>query len=417
MLKKLKPYLFVLTGTTAGALLQFFVVPILAKLCGPHAFAVYAVVFNWALLAHILGFMRYDSAILQSETKHEVAVLNYVCVLGSIGVFVLIFFLLYGGYLSAVDGHTGTLLAVLIALSLSGYMLVELLCKNLIWFDRYKETGMIRSAITVFTSLVQLALAFFVANEVSLILGRVVGVVLASVLGLYFLSKMCAPRSLVSRSGLAVVLPKHKNYPLIDTPSSLANYVSNTLPLLFIPFFYGIVPELGVYALVYRVMQTPANIIRQSLKNVFHKQARNRINAGQFPFFYLLKILVALTAMLVPFCLVTIFFAKPIFAMFFSEAWTGAAEISAYSAVFFSLLILRSPLQTSLQVIDKHKVYLIMEIADLLLKVALVAIGMLIKMAVMDWILAFLSLSIVANLVFVMVSTLYIYRNRQIVAV
>lgn len=415
LLKQIKPYLYILFGNSVGTLLQFLLLPVLTRLYSTEDFAVYAVIISWSMIAYLFSTFRYDTPILQASNKQEVASLNTFCVLASLIVTILSIGLLYFQVISIEKNHISLMFAILISCSFAGFSLVEVVCKNLIYVEQYKQVGILRSLTTIFTAVLQIAISILYISGESLVVARVIALVLVLILSYIFLNKLKRINSYLNfnyRENISTY-KKYLAFPKLDLPSGILNYISSNLPYLFIPFYYGLVPEMGLYALVSRFFQGPINLLRNSIKNVFHKEAAIRYEKGGFPFEYLYKIILIIIAICLPFALVMMIWGNQIFSIVFSEKWAEAGELATYGAIFFITLLLRSPVQSALQIIECQAVYIKLEVIDIVIKVVFTIYVVNQSWSVLAWIHGFFIIAAITNILNILYSIIIIKNARQ----
>ena len=415
MFSKIKPYLYIFLGNSAGAALQFIILPVLTRLYSAEDFALYSIVISWSLVAFLFSTLKYDTAILQTKTVREVSDLNTVCVFGSLLISIVVTVLFHFEVLVIESDSTSFGFAALIACSFAMYTLVELICKNLVWHSKYKQTGAVRALCTVFTSALQLGFAYIIVSGESLIFSRVLALFAVVVIGFYWLDRSSEFNVFsFDLKSIKATLKRFFNFPKFDFPSGLTNYASANLPYIFVPLYFGLVPELGIYALVERVFQAPANLLRNAIKDAFHKEAASRFENGLFPVKYMLGTVSIIAALIMPFSVLLIFFGEELFAFIFSEEWRDAGTLAAFGAFYFVLFIARSPIQSSLQIIERQSIYLVFEIVDVIAKVVMTSILVVIGTSPLVWLKWFFIVSTISYALNMIVSIYLIFRFSNI---
>lgn len=396
----LKPYFFILFGNSAGTVLQFLLLPILTRLYTKSDFAMYAIIMSWSMVTYLLSTFRYDTPILQAVNQKEVASLNTFCIVGVISISMFSSLSLYFDFLPIENTDMSLLFAILITCTFAGYTLIEVACKNLIYYERYKQVGIVRSLTTILTALSQICIAYWFISGVGLIAARAIALTLVLLLVFFFLKKIHSINDFLERD-IATNLVTYKKYikfPKFDMPAGILNYISSNLPYLFVPFYYGLVPEMGLYALVSRVFDGPINILRNSVKNVFHKEASKRFQDNLFPMQYLIRMLLLIFAVCLPFAFIIILFGEQVFSLIFSSEWAVAGNLAAFGTLFFITSLARSPVQCAMQLIDKQNIYLTLEVVDLSIKVILTITSILQGFSVLFWIQGFFIIATINNL-------------------
>lgn len=412
-LLNLKPYLFILSGNLVGTVIQFLLLPVLTRIYSVEDFAIYSIIVNWSMVAYLFSTFRYDTTILQAINQDEVSSLNTFCFIGSILVAIISFILFYFNVLSANQEGFVFLLAFLTSCSFLGYSLVEVVCKNLMFFEDYKSVGYVRSLITILTAVSQIGLSYLFISGEGLIFARLISMLLVLIVSIVIIKNYSSIKALL-RFDLDLnitVFKKYINFPKVDFPSNLLNYVSSNLPYIYIPFYFGLVPEMGLYALVGRTLQAPTNLLRNSIKNVFHKEISIRYQSGDFPFYYLLKTLLIIFFGCLPFAVLMVFFGSEFFSFLFSNEWSEAGELASYAAFFFVTLLLRSPIQCSFQIINSQGIYFKLEFFDFFVKACFTLISIYFHWDVLFWLKGFLIISTLMSF-FIILLSLFLLRKH-----
>lgn len=410
-----KPYLYIFFGNSFGALIQLFILPVLTRIYSKEAFAVYGIIFSWSIIAHLLSTLRYDTPVLQSKKSTEVSSLNTFCLLGTVITSISTIVLFEFSFLDIDNSPSSLIFACIVSLSFAGYTFVELLCKNLIFHNRYKEVGIIRSLTTIITAAIQVAISFLFISGESLLFARLLALIIVLAMGYYFFKIKIPEFRLLcwrKKDNFAIWL-KYKKFPLLDLPAGTLNYISGNLPYLYLPFFFGSTPELGLYALVMRVFDGPMNLARNSIKNVFHKTASERYINNSFPFSYLIRTIIFLFSLFIPFALTLVFFGEIVFATLFSDEWREAGNLAAFGAINVIAMLIRSPIQCALQIVNKQSITLSLELFDVLLKIIFTIVASLYSLDALFWLKGYFVLSTISNGLSITYSLIVIKRTNQ----
>src|SRR5699024_9097837 len=90
------------------------------------------------------------------------------------------------------------------------------------------------------------------------------------------------------QSGLRNLAHKHRDFPLYRAPQVTINAISQSLPVLMLASFFGPATA-GFYTLSRSVMAAPADLLGNSIGNVFFAQIAEAVNEGRDANPYLYK--------------------------------------------------------------------------------------------------------------------------------
>src|SRR5690625_4824549 len=162
---------------------------------------------------------------------------------------------------------------------------------------------------------------------------------------------------------------QHQDFPLYRAPQVTINAVSQSLPVLMLASFFG--PAVaGFYTLSRSVMAAPADLLGNSVGNVFFAQIAEAVNEGKDPRPYLQKATLGALAVATPPFVIIMIWGAPIFAFIFGEQWYTAGQYAQWIAVWLLFSLAARPVIATIPVIGMQGWFLMLELLFLILKTA-----------------------------------------------
>lgn len=369
------------TGTTFSQGLVIAASPILARLFSPEAFGLLAIFTSITKIIGVVACLRYEFAIMLPDRESDAVNLLALCVAIVTGISLLIlpvFILFEPAIVRALNapGLTGYLWLV------SPFVFVTGLFVALnYWNSRTRKYGRLsiaRMVSSVASTGGQLAAGF--AGHASG--GALIG---ASALGQGVASGVLGAQILrddrrlfaryVSSARMKAVLVRYKRFPLYDSFSGLLNVSSWQLPSLLLPVFFSPV-QVGYYALAYRLIVLPMDLVGGAIQQVFFQRASNAERDGNLDELAESVFTVLLRIGLFP-MLTLALIGQELFSVVFGSAWAEAGLYTQLLAVWALIWFISSPLSTIYMVQEKQAFGLTINLANFVTRfVALVAGGL-----------------------------------------
>lgn len=175
----------------------------------------------------------------------------------------------------------------------------------------------------------------------------------------------------VSLKELAV---KHRDFPLLRAPQTLIDSISQNLPVLLLATFFGS-SSAGFYAICSTVLAMPAQLIGQSLGNVFYPRISEAAHNDENLTHLIKKATLVLTWIgIIPFGLLAI--CGPwLFSFVFGSDWIVAGEYARWLAIWRFFRFLNEPCFRALPVLSAQFLHLIYTIITLIIRVIALIIG------------------------------------------
>jgi lipopolysaccharide exporter len=370
------------SGTTFSQALVILASPILTRLFSPEAFGLLAIFTSITKVLGVVSCLRYEFAIMLPDDERDAVNLLALCValVTGISLLSLPFFLVFEpAIVSALNapGLAGHLWLVAPFVFVSG-----LFVALNYWNSRTRRYG--RLAVARIVSSVAITGGQLGAGVAGIATGG--ALIGASALGQGVATGVLGAQILrddrqrfgrhVSLASIRAMLVRYKRFPLYDSWSGLLNVSSWQLPSLLLPIFFSPV-QVGYYALAFRLIVLPMDLIGSAIQQVFFQRASNAERAGNLAeltepvFTVLLRIGVfpMLTLALI---------GEELFSVVFGAAWAEAGLYTQLLAVWALVWLISSPLSSIYMVQEKQSFGLWINIANFVTRLgALVAGGML----------------------------------------
>jgi O-antigen/teichoic acid export membrane protein len=170
-------------------------------------------------------------------------------------------------------------------------------------------------------------------------------------------------------SSMKRVAMRYRDFPLFSLWGSLINSSGLALPSLFLAQYYG-AQGIGWFALVNRVIGVPAALIGLSLSQVYASKAAtlSKSDPKHLMHIFLKTTRHMLLLGLAP-CVLLTFFAPALFQFVFGQAWREAGEYARYLILMFLAGFINSPVQMTLNILERQHSQLAWDISRLALTV------------------------------------------------
>jgi O-antigen/teichoic acid export membrane protein len=331
-----------LYGTVISQALPLLFSPVLARLYSPEEFGAFSLFF--AIVA-VLGNMsagKFDLALYTSKTKQNAIFTVITGLVFAIG-FSLLIFLVCGLVIGFAETDKLSWMAVVcipftvLALG-SSNVFVGLSNRE----KRFKYISRAKMLLGATWVAVNLLAGLFNGGVMGLILGYALGQLVSSAY-LYHINKSDFENVSYNRRTFKFNVLRNKNYAFIFLPAHLLNTLSASGPSFFLSYLFGL-NDNGFFFKAGRIGESPTNIIRSSLGNVFWQQAShdyiNTGNARPVMKTFFLKLLV----IGFPGYLILYLFSEQLFVFLFGQPWIEAAKYFQILAPYFFLQFVITPL-------------------------------------------------------------------------
>lgn len=389
-----RSFIVLTSGTTLSQIIPFIVAPVLSRIYLPEDYGEFTLYTSILSILILVSTLKYEMAIMIPEYERESQIITHLCVLISIGVFIislLSFFIFYVCFDIKPIFLLMPLTAFLYSLSLV-FDRVYNRNKNFVTMSLLKVSK--SSAESGYN-----LLGFFkLFRTDNLIIGLTIGYfstfLFVLVKEFNMIIKSFKTISFVDLKG---VLMKYIEFPKFTMLHALLNSVSTNLPVILIPIFFTS-EDLGYYSFGLKYVQAPMAILAGSLYNIISQDLTAHFKdkeALRKRFFFYLKYL-ALASIGISFVLL---FAPKIFSFIFGNQWAIAGQYVVSLLFIIIVGFVMSSLSYIPMIFNKQKMALYFEVLYFLAKLApFIVCGGLLKISFESTLLYF---SIISGLVLI----------------
>jgi O-antigen/teichoic acid export membrane protein len=354
-----------MTGTGLAQAIPVAISPILTRLYSPEDFGIFALYIAIVSIATVFVTGRYELAILlpkdDRDALHIVALSMLLsCVISAL--LLLIISMFHGSIVEFLDAPE--LAGWLYWIPLSTGLLGCFTSLNY-WINRkghYRWLAMSRVAQTGSTSFIQLGAKYIQSGPAGLVVGQLVGQLLASSLLLYRIYREDQKKIKTLRwSRMRAMAHTYRNFPRFLIIAHAFNTASGQTPVLLFSSLFDSATA-GFYMLIQRVMGAPMALVAGAIGDVFRQEASQAyIYTGNCHDIYI-KTLRRLLILAVPPFTVFFFVAPALFGWFFGEQWRLAGEYARILTPMFFLQFITSPLSSMFMIAEKQRMDLAWQI-------------------------------------------------------
>lgn len=362
----------ILVGGGIGAqIINVLASPIVSRLYLPEDFGTYGVYTSLFAILLSINSLRYEFAI-NLEKDEERAQNVLLLTIGLVILTSIIFFvvaILWHGYISDILNApelSEYLWFLPIALGLAGTF--QALTYTAIRRDLYTAIAQTKVLQSVSSTAFQIGLGLTIPGTIGLILGQIASYIVGC-LGLFgkLQIKLNWFPFRAKIAHLREVAISHIKMPLVSTPASFLNSITQNLPRLLVGIIFGNT-ILGFFAFSLQIISLPIQIVGQSIGQVFLRQVTRLDLKNQFEIkrLFLRTALGNFTLIIFP-AVVLLLIGPQLFEFLFGQNWTQAGVIAQILVPLLVLQFVVSPLSQILIVLNRQTWQMIWDVIRLLL--------------------------------------------------
>lgn len=325
----------VVSGTAASQAIAMAFAPLLTRLYGPETYGLQGVFLTITGLLGTVSTLSYPMAIVLPQHDEEALAIAWlsliVGVLMTTGITTVLIF--YGdevlGLLNAAEIlNLIYLIPAALFLALIGDILVQWLIRK----QAFAFLARIRVVTTLLTTTTKAGLGFVAPSALALIGTSVIGSLLTGLLILRNIGSLRRNDPAVHRSlGLVRTIYRiarqHWDFPLLRTPQTLINALSQSLPVMLLAAYSG-PAAVGFYSIALLVLALPSGLIGTSVMQVFYPRITVAMHRGEDIQRLIARATAAMAALgAVPFLLVAVS-GPMLFGAVFGAGWEAAGVYS-----------------------------------------------------------------------------------------
>ena len=364
-----------LSGNVVGQLIPILASILLTRLYSPNDFAVLAYFLTITGIVSVIAGGRYEVAIMLPKENIKANALYLISIIFTLFFTILITFLCFlFGKDFALLFNAKELIQFIYLIPLS-ILLIGLYQAANFYANRLSKYKLMSGTVitrSVFTSSTNLILGWFKIIPGGLIVGTLIGQLVAAIL----LSLSCFKalfKEFPSKSEVISTMKEYKDFPLKNGTSIFFNLLGNQVPILLIGYLFQNNDIVGWYALVLRVLNLPLMTIGKSVSQVFYQQTNQSNQLSYKNLFVKTSKALFLLILLPAFMLL---FAGPfLFGFVFGDVWENAGYYAQIFILFYVVRFIFSPQSTLLISSGRLKTELLFNCSFFFFQILSVLIG------------------------------------------
>ena len=371
------------SGTAAAQVLTVASSPILTRIYGPEAFGLLALFTAIMLVATAISTLDYHMAVVLPEEEGDAANLVALSMLIVLGISALSFVVvaLAGDWFirltSSPELRAWLWLLPLGVLFAGSYKVFDYWSTRNQQFRRLSGSRVLQSATTIAVQLVAALGGVFAGG---LIFGQVVGQSVASaVLGRQIWTDAGHTlRAHLQFQRARQLALRYARFPKFSAPQHLVFHASQAAIPFFLAFFFS-PAVVGFYALAYRILKVPANLLGKTTEQVFyphltgvHRQTPEKLYVVVMQATTTLAFLVAGPTLII------VVFGPQLFSLAFGADWAQAGSISRYLVVYLAISLVNQPSVVLSRILGLQHVHFLVTLARGVLVIVAIVLAALI---------------------------------------
>nr|WP_246594238.1 oligosaccharide flippase family protein [Evansella tamaricis] len=355
----------IITGSALAQILTIISAPILTRLYTPVDFGVLAYYTSILGILTPIMTLRYEMAIVLPNKKTDASNIFFLSIFFTVLITIVLFL---------VNPFVGPLLSSLLDapqltkwlwfMPISAFFIG--LYKTLeYWSTRYKKykrisySRVIRSSGLISSQLIG---GWFKVGTIGLIGGQILGQILATI---YLLKKVTpnidtevlGSKNIKSVKSLAI---KYKDFPLFSSTQAFVNAISQNMAPFILGAFFG-PAVVGYYALALKLVKLPANLLSESIKQVYYQKISEAYNNGKKLSNSLVKMTISLSIFAFIPALILFLFSPSLFIFTLGEEWIEAGQYSRWIVIWLYFGFINRPSVAIIQVFMMQRILLTYE--------------------------------------------------------
>lgn len=234
-----------------------------------------------------------------------------------------------------------------------------------LWATRQRDYRIIARAQvrqTILGESTKIALGVIGLHSLGLILGQITSQVSGALIVLLrFRATWGALRGQLSGGRMLFMARRYRDFPLLRLPSQVLLGFATQAPLLFASALYDTATA-GQFALAMTAMALPMSLIGRTMSQAYYGEIAKAYHDPETLWRISLSVQVRLFVFAIPFALLLIFAAEPLFALVFGEAWREAGRFTSVLAIFIVLQLTSAPLMQVLDVLERQRDFLALNV-------------------------------------------------------
>ncbi|MGD9780410.1 oligosaccharide flippase family protein [Methanomethylovorans sp.] len=371
--------LILVGGTTFAQIVGILAYPMLTRLYGPEDFGTWAIFISITGIVSTIACMRYELAILLPESDDDAINILGLSLLIALFITILTVPLLFIFKETLILSLNSPQLENYLWLSPPFIFISTVFLALNYWNSRNKNFKRL-SLAKVYNSLstigiqITSGIAGYFAGG-GLLLGSITGQSVSTIVlsSQVWKSDKASIKTRISFKRMYAMAKRYRKFPLIESWAALMNVVSWQLPTFLLASFFS--PAVaGFYALGFRLLQLPMNLIGSSISDVFFQRASIARYEGTLDSLVenVLRILIIVS--LFPISILTIA-GSDLFYVFFGQEWVEAGVYAQILGIWAFVWFISSPLSAIFSVMEIQQYELTFNFLNIITRLLSLVIG------------------------------------------
>ena len=357
----IKNFLILVGGTAFAQALSILAAPLLTRLFSLSDFGILGSILAVSAIISVLGSMKYDMAIVLGEDNKEASSIQFLSIIISsfLTITFILFFIVAPDYLYEkinLEFNVFWLVAFFFFTSFNNIFSYRLNREEM--YKNLSFSNIIKRLIIVIS---QIIFGYFGFGAMGLIIGNIFGLISSTLyLYVYNIDFLRYKNDYFNYQYLKKIAYKYRQFPIYTVPQTMLNTFIIQLPVIFLGLFYG-VQVVGAYFLTVKIIQLPTNLLSQSVRRVFFKEAtKNKNSIHNLKKIYN-KITLSLLAVIIIPSILLFMYSEPIFTYVFGDDWLLSGKFAKYMILWFGSVFIMSPTRILFIVLNKQSLLLILD--------------------------------------------------------
>jgi len=357
----IKNFFILIGGTAFAQIISIASTPLLTRIFSPDDFGILGSILAISAIISVLGSMKYDMAIVLAEDNKEASHIQFlsIIILCLLTIALFLISLIIPSYLFKTIGlqfNIFWLTPLFFFISLN-----SIFSSRLNREEMYKHLSLSQIIKRFIIVISQIIFGYVGFGPIGLIIGNILGVASSTIyLYIYNISFLNFKNEYINYKYFTKVANKYKQFPIYTVPQTILNTFVIQLPIIFLGIFYS-AQVVGAYFLTVKIIQLPTNLLGQSVRRIFYKEAtKNKDNIHSLRRMYN-KITFSLLAIIFIPTILLYMFSEPIFIYVFGDDWLLSGKFAKYMILWFSAVFIMSPTRILFIVLNKQNILLILD--------------------------------------------------------
>ena len=269
----------VTSGSAIAAAVYFIGIKFITTLYTTEDIGSYGLLTSIVTIFSAVATFKYEAAIPiadSGQNRFHTAWVSLIALVAFVALMGFIFWVAGAWMLSFLNAVSLLPYIHLIVLGIFAKGLFQMGQLVLLSWKRFTSLSQLKVLQAVLVQAIAIGYGWYAADLMGLYLGFLIGNIIA---GLLSVRHLISEADKVNLSAVRHLAHHYQKFPIINTPTTLINSFSAQLPVLMLSRYHS--PELvGFYTIAVKLIDSPMNIVAQSVSQVYLKAASDSFNSS-----------------------------------------------------------------------------------------------------------------------------------------